>query len=256
MLRARGAAGECQALPAFGRRAAANLSNPGSARPDEPKTAAQQAESAIPPQGEPPVQAESDEARGREQRVLRQVIFRDRQTQSAVDQAEAAFRAGDAPRAVEFLQQILDQRGDHFVWLEREQRLASARHRALSLLSTADAKTRALYNWAYAHEAQRLLEAAKAAGDPLLIADVARRFFHTASGFEATDWLATHWLDRGEYALAIRAWSLLAADAESTVRGSTTPSAGNSTSREQLLARNSSPSPRTSRVRQTSARRK
>ena len=242
MLRAGGLPGSVRLCLLLAAATAATLSNPGFARPDEPKTAAQQAESAIPPQGEPPVPAESDEARGREQRVLRQVIFRDRQTQSAVDQAEAAFRAGDAPRAVEFLQQILDQRGDHFVWIEREQRLASARHRALSLLSTADAKTRSLYNWAYAHEAQRLLDAAKAASDPLLVAEVARRFFHTASGFEATDWLATHWLDRGEYALAIRAWSLLAADGVHSTRINDTIRRKLDVAR-QLLARNSSPSP-------------
>src|SRR5579864_9730890 len=64
-------------------------------------------DSAIPPQAEPPVQADVDEARGREQRVLRQVIFRDRQAQSTLDRAEAACCAGDAPRAVEALQQIL-----------------------------------------------------------------------------------------------------------------------------------------------------
>ncbi len=75
------------------------------ARPDEPKQGAVQAETGLPPQAEPPVQAEADEARGREQRVLRQVIFRDRQTQSTIDQADAAFRSGDAPRAIELLQQ-------------------------------------------------------------------------------------------------------------------------------------------------------
>lgn len=52
----------------------------------------------------------------------------------------------------------------------------------------------------------------RAASDPAVIAEVTRRFFHTASGFEATNWLATRWLDRGEYALAIRAWKLLASD--------------------------------------------
>src|SRR5580704_1317596 len=184
------------------------------AKSDEPKRAAAQAEAAIPPQGEPPVQAETEESRGREQRMLRQVIFRDRQAQSTVDQAEEAFHAGNASRGLELLQQILDQRSDHFVWVEREKSLVSARHRASGFLSGADAKTRALYDWAYSGEARRLLDAGKASGDPALIADVARRYFHTVSGFEATDWLATHWLDRGEYALAARAWSLLAADSQ------------------------------------------
>ena len=149
------------------------------------------ADSSVPPQGEPPVQADVDEARGREQRVLRQVIFRDRVAQSTLDLAEIAFRAHEAPRAIELLQQILDQRGDHFIWVERERKLVSARHRALGLLSAADSKTRALYDWAYGHESRRLLDAGIAARDPALVADVARRFFHTSAGFEATDWLAT-----------------------------------------------------------------
>jgi hypothetical protein len=156
---------------------AALLIDAGLARSDEPKQGAAQTETGIPPQAEPPVQTEAEEARGREQRVLRQVIFRDRQTQSTVDQAESAFRSGDAPRAIGLLQQILDQSGDHFVWVERDRRLVSARHRALGLLSSADAKTRALYDWAYSREAKRLLDAGKTTGDPLLIAEVARRFF-------------------------------------------------------------------------------
>jgi outer membrane protein assembly factor BamB len=221
---------------------AALLFAPSRAQPGEGKGAAAQAEAAVPPQAEPPLQSEVEESRSREQRMLRQVIFRDRGVQSKVEQAEDALRSGNASRGLELLQQILDQRGDHFVWVERDRRLASARHRASGLLSNADSKTRALYDWAYAHDARRLLAAGKAAGDPNLIGDVARRFFHTTAGFEATDWLATHWLDRGEYALAVRAWSQLASDSKHAIR-ITDAMRRKAAVAEQLLARSSSPSP-------------
>ncbi len=215
---------------------------PSSVQPGERKGAAAQAEAAVPPQAEPPLQSEVEESRGREQRMLRQVIFRDRDVQSTVERAEDALRSGSVSRGLELLQQVLDQRGDHFVWIERERRLTSARHRASGLLSAADGKTRALYDWAYAHEARRLLETGKAASDPALIGDVARRFFHTAAGFEATDWLATHWLDRGEYALAVRAWSQLAGDTQHATR-ITDAMRRKAAVAEQLLARSSSPPP-------------
>jgi outer membrane protein assembly factor BamB len=210
--------------------------------PGERKGAAAQADAAVPPQAEPPQQTEAEEARSREQRMLRQVIFRDRDVQSTVEQAETAFRSGKASQGLELIQQVLDQRCDHFVWLERERRLTSARHRASGLLSSADGKTRSLYEWAYAREARRLLDAGKSCGDPTLIADVSRRYFHTTAGFEATDWMATHWLDRGEYALAVRAWAQLAADSQHSVR-MTDAMRRKSAVAEQLLARSSSPSP-------------
>jgi outer membrane protein assembly factor BamB len=144
--------------------------------------------------------------------MLRQAVFRDRNVQSALDGAEAALQAGEVDRAAARLQQVLDQPGDRFIWIESERRLTSARRRALHLLSTADGKTRAFYDWAHAGEAQRLLARARATSDPLIMSEVARRFFHTQSGFDATNWLATRWLDRGEYALAVRAWDLLCAD--------------------------------------------
>lgn len=212
------------------------------ANPDEPKRPTAQSEAAVPPQAEPPLQTEAEEARSREQRMLRQVIFRDRQAQATLDQAEQAFHSGNASHGLELLQQVLDQHADHFVWIERERRLASARRRALGLLSTANGKTRALYDWAYARDARRLLDAGKAASDPTLIGNVARRYFHTEAGFEATDWLATHWLDRGEYALAVRAWAQLAADSQHSAR-ITDAIRRKVTVAEQLLARTSNPSP-------------
>ncbi|HEV3298355.1 MAG TPA: PQQ-binding-like beta-propeller repeat protein [Planctomycetaceae bacterium] len=164
------------------------------------------------PQGEPPVEEATEEVQSREQRMLRQAVFRDRTIQCALDEAESALRIGEINRAVAQLQQVLDQPGDHFIWIPSEHRLASARRRALDLLSAAGGKTREFYDWVHATEAQRLLERGLTASEPAVVAEVARRFFHTASGFEATNWLATRWLDRGEYALAARAWRLLAAD--------------------------------------------
>jgi outer membrane protein assembly factor BamB len=176
------------------------------------QTRTPRSEPEVAPQGEPPVEVSPEEPSVREQRMLRQSVFRDRSVQCALENAESALHASEANRAVEKLQQVLDQPGDHFIWVESEHRLTSARRRAIELLSRADGKTREFYDWAYAAEAQRLLERGRSASDPAAVGEVARRFFHTAAGFEATNWLATRWLDRGEYAFAVRAWKLLAAD--------------------------------------------
>jgi outer membrane protein assembly factor BamB len=164
------------------------------------------------PQGEPPVEVSTEEPQTREQRMLRQAVFRDRNVQCAVESAESALQSGDVNQGVRRLQQVLDQPGDHFIWIESEHRLSSARRKAVDLLSAANDKTREFYDWAHASEARRLLERGLKTSDSAVIAEVSRRFFHTEAGFEATNWLATRWLDRGEYALAIRAWKLLAAD--------------------------------------------
>ncbi|HET6323948.1 MAG TPA: hypothetical protein VFG04_04560, partial [Planctomycetaceae bacterium] len=167
---------------------------------------------AVLPQAEPPVEVSNEEPEARDQRMLRQAVFCDRNVQCNLETAASALKSGDVHQAVGRLQQVLDQPGDHFIWVESERRLSSARRRAVSLLSAADGKTREFYDWAHAGEAQRLLDRGLKASDPAAVAEVARRFFHTAAGFDATNWLATRWLDRGEYALSIRAWKLLAAD--------------------------------------------
>src|SRR5580704_14898709 len=138
-------------------------------------------------QGEPPVEVSNEEPQSREQRMLRQAVFRDRNVQCTLESAESALNAGDVNQAVRWIQQVLDQPGDHFIWIESEHRLSSARRRAVDLLSAANAKTREFYDWAHATEAQRLLERGQKTSDPAVIAEVARRFFHTAAGFEATN---------------------------------------------------------------------
>ncbi len=129
------------------------------------------------PQGEPPVETAEEEPQGREQRMLRQTVFRDRSVQRALDGAESALRSGDVSQAVGQLQQVLDQPGDHFIWIESEHRLASARRRAVNLLSAANEKAREFYDWAHAGEAQRLLERGRAASDSERIRGSCAAFF-------------------------------------------------------------------------------
>ena len=52
------------------------------------------------PQGEPPVEEATEEVQSREQRMLRQAVFRDRTIQCALDEAESALRIGEINRAV------------------------------------------------------------------------------------------------------------------------------------------------------------
>ena len=69
------------------------------------------------PQGEPPVEEATEEVQSREQRMLRQAVFRDRTIQCALDGAESPCGSGEINRAVAQLQQVLDQPGDHFIWI-------------------------------------------------------------------------------------------------------------------------------------------
>jgi outer membrane protein assembly factor BamB len=169
-------------------------------------------EEASPPQQSEPPQSDVEEARSREQRVLRQVIVHSRQLQATLERAEATLRAGEVVLGLELLQQTFDQPSDQFIWLERDRRLHSARDRAGLILSLAEPKVRSLYESVYGGEARRLLDFGRADGDALEVGEVARRYFHTEAGFDAMDWLATRWLDRGEHFLALRAWESLIGD--------------------------------------------
>src|SRR5439155_11841873 len=77
-----------------------------------------------------------------------------------------------------------------------------ARSEANGLLGTMPPEGLEFYELQYGVEAKGLLEKAKSAADPALLADVSLRFFHTAAGIEATDLLGTYYLDRGQGLMA------------------------------------------------------
>src|SRR5580704_7082721 len=52
------------------------------------------------PQGEPPVEVSNEEPQGREQRMLRQAVFRDRNVQCTLESEDSDLQSGDVIQAV------------------------------------------------------------------------------------------------------------------------------------------------------------
>lgn len=107
------------------------------------------------------------------------------------------------------LQSVLDGPDDTLVTVKRDGRngreataWAGVRTEASRQLGALPPHGREFYEAMYGPRARRLLAEARAKGDVHLVADVARRYAHTAAGAEATGLLGAHHLDRGRYALA------------------------------------------------------
>lgn len=143
--------------------------------------------------------------------ILSQLLYRSRPQQVALDRATQALRSGNSLDGLIFLQQALDAPHDSFHW-HNVRGLTSTRREARRLLSAQSGEILSLYERLNGQEAERLLTAATQQGDAEHIGSVARRYFHTAAGFQALDWQATWWLDCGEFELAAHAWSRLLAE--------------------------------------------
>ncbi|MGF1581265.1 MAG: PQQ-binding-like beta-propeller repeat protein [Gemmataceae bacterium] len=81
-------------------------------------------------------------------------------------------------------------------------RCVSVKYEANKLLGALPAEGLAVYDLFSGEKAFRLLRDAKKTGDIDKLATVARRYYHTSSGPEANDLLATYFLDRGQYFMA------------------------------------------------------
>jgi outer membrane protein assembly factor BamB len=113
---------------------------------------------------------------------------------------------GDATR---LLQALLDTPEDVLVGVRRDNAdgkevicWTGARTEASRLLAALPAQGREFYETVYGPRAKGLLTEANQKGDVNLLAEVARRYFHTASGAEATRLLGLYHLDRGRHDLA------------------------------------------------------
>src|SRR5262245_17943956 len=106
---------------------------------------------------------------------------------------------------VRLLQDLLDAREDHFVQVQgrglfgpKAPRWVGARAEARRLLGTLPARGLVFYEVQSGPRARTLLARAKEETSGDLLAEVARRYFHTRAGAEAADLLGTWHLDRGE----------------------------------------------------------
>src|SRR5262249_30369294 len=73
---------------------------------------------------------------------------------------------------------------------------------ASRLLGNLPRQGKEFYKLTYGPKAAEMFKQAKAAGDPEMMGQVMAWYLHTDAGAEATDWLGTYLLDRGEYVAA------------------------------------------------------
>ena len=119
-----------------------------------------------------------------------------------------ALRRNDHSKALTIVQAILDLPDDAFVSDE----LGSARSLKKLAFEYIESLTRDQLR-AYQRErdvdAEILLSEAQASGNVRDYFSILERYYFTASGFEATDWLASRALDLGRYRSAARLWNEL-----------------------------------------------
>ncbi len=123
---------------------------------------------------------------------------------SHLSAARRAIEEKDWPVATTLLQKLLDLPADLTVLVTQKgpgdketKRFVGLRSEAEQLVGTLPAAGRAFYQLEYGLKAAELLKEARFFDEPALFAEVVRRYLHTAAGFEATERLATHQLDRG-----------------------------------------------------------
>ncbi len=105
-------------------------------------------------------------------------------------------RYGEAAR---FLSSILESAEDYFFQPDRAQPVfRSLKHEAQGLIGALGDEGRASYELQYGAEARRLLDEAISQGDRGRLAEVARKFFHTEAGYEATYLLGLTEMQRGQ----------------------------------------------------------
>ena len=115
----------------------------------------------------------------------------DRATLKKLAEARRLLDEGRVGEAVRNLGAILEEPEDHFLQADKK---SSVRHglraEAQRLIGQMPREGRELYELQYGARARQMLDEALAAGDVARIAEVARRFFHTRSGYQATFLLA------------------------------------------------------------------
>jgi outer membrane protein assembly factor BamB len=130
-----------------------------------------------------------------------------KQIQAAVDY----IHEEDWATATRTLQRLVERYQDVFVQLLRngpdgKERLAwvSVKSEANRLIGKLPRKGMEFYKLTYGPPAAEMLKRAKENGDKASMGLVMARYFYTDAGAEATNWLGTYMLDRGDYAAAAR----------------------------------------------------
>ena len=111
--------------------------------------------------------------------------------------------------AIKALDHVLGSKADYYVQVrERDSsgretlRWTSVKFEANNLLGSMDTEGLEEYEVIVGGKAKALLDRAKETGDRELLAEVALKYLHTRAGTEATELLATSFLDRGQFFMA------------------------------------------------------
>jgi outer membrane protein assembly factor BamB len=100
--------------------------------------------------------------------------------------------------AVQCLGMILDAPEDAFFRPNRKSQLyPGLKAEAQAIVGRLPTQGREIYELQYGARARQILDAAAASGDPVRLAEVSRRFFHTRAGYEATLLLGLHYWNHG-----------------------------------------------------------
>jgi outer membrane protein assembly factor BamB len=136
-------------------------------------------------------------------------LVKDSNLKSQVEAANDYIQAEDWVEACRVLQKLIDRPDDVFVPVPRTNpdgkevtAWVSVKKEANRLLANLPEKGKDFYKLTYGPKAATLLADAKAKSDPALMAQIAKFYLYTDAGLEATNWLASYMLDRGEYTAA------------------------------------------------------
>ncbi|WP_278466415.1 PQQ-binding-like beta-propeller repeat protein [Gimesia maris] len=162
-----------------------------------------------PEQKEVPDQSEPDQSVSEEREALIHRIYRNRNLQTQFDRAEQKFQNREFTEGALQLEKLLDHQEDYFFWSDDQPRPVNFRERTRQLYSQFSPRSLADYERISGPQANQLLQQARQTNDLRLYELLALRFFPLRAGFEALNYLATHYMEQGNFDFAARYWDLL-----------------------------------------------
>ena len=124
------------------------------------------------------------------------VFFPSHDAARRLSQASEALAAKQFNQAIQWLKLVIESDEDQ--WVKTATGFAGAKAEAHRMLSSMPAEGHAAFEFLHGVEARRKLDSAASIGDLPELAEVARQFFYTSAGKEATLLLAHHNLSRGQ----------------------------------------------------------
>ena len=150
---------------------------------------------------QPPPRREASRLSAEQTNALNELLYRQRRLQVQLVRVMSDLRQGDTAAGLGQFQQLLDASGDSFLWT-REGELTSVLQCLNRLMDEQPPVVWRSYEKMFGQQAAGLLRRGQSKRNSAVIADVARRFFHTRAGFEAVSWQASWLFDHGEVAAA------------------------------------------------------